>query len=297
MSFEQSTPVASSRQNGWPWQPDNRPKHSAHEEIAWPKITVVTPSYNQGKFLEATLRSVILQDYPNLEFLVLDGGSSDNSVDIIKKYGASITYWHSRKDLGQADALATGFTMATGEILCWLNSDDIFLAGALMHVALVFLKHPKTRFVYGNRMVIDEHDKVIDCHIWPFFITKYHWARGQYLAQECCFWKRDLYLQIGGIDRSKFFIMDYDLFFRMWGVAKFRKTSAYLGCLRMHGETKNSKYQQVREKEFSTALQKYGLKVPGYFRVRIMNRFDALQVKIDKTIQRLKGWRRNACAL
>jgi glycosyltransferase involved in cell wall biosynthesis len=293
MLFEQRMSETSSDRNGWPWQSDNRQKHTPHKEIDWPKITVITPSYNQGKFLEATLRSVILQDYPNLEYLVLDGGSSDNSVEIIKKYEASITHWHSLKDQGQADALATGFEMATGEILCWLNSDDIFLPGALKHVALVFLSHPKTRFLYGNRKVIDESGVVIDHHIWPFFLTKYHWARGQYLAQECTFWRRDLYIQVGGIDRSKFFIMDYDLFYRMWCAAKFRKTTAYLGCIRLHGDSKNSKHQQVRENEFSDALVNYGLQVPGYLMVRGMNRLDAMQVKIDKALQKIKGWAKN----
>jgi hypothetical protein len=180
--------------------------------------------------------------------------------------------------------------MATGEILCWLNSDDIFLPGALMHVALVFVKYPKTRFVYGNGKVIDESGAVIGHHIWPFFLTKYHWARGQYLAQECSFWRRDLYLQIGGIDRSIFFIMDYDLFYRMWSVAKFRKTSAYLGCIRLHGESKGSKHRQVHQDEFARAQQNYKIKAPGYFMLRIMNRLDSLQIKVDKAIQIVRRW-------
>jgi len=285
---DQSFPQPTSNNDDWPWRFEDSSKRDNSTEIEWPRITVVTPSFNQARYLEATLRSVILQDYPNLEYLVLDGGSTDTSVDIIKKYEAYITYWHSRKDSGQADAIATGFEMAKGEILCWLNSDDIYLPGALRHIARHFARNPKTRFIYGNRKVINENGTTIGHHVWPFFLTKYHWALGQYLAQECCFWRRDLYAEVGGIDKDKFFTMDYDLFYRMWRVAKFRKTSAYLGCIRMHGETKNSKFQEIRQNEMASALQTYELKVPGYFIVRLMNRFDLLQIKLDHAMQLFK---------
>ncbi|MES3001685.1 MAG: glycosyltransferase family 2 protein [Pseudomonadota bacterium] len=252
----------------------------------WPKITVVTPSYNQGRFLEATLRSVLEQDYPNLEYIVVDGGSTDESVDIIRRYEDRLNYWHSRKDNGQADAIASGFEMATGEILCWLNSDDVFLPGTLRHVAGLFLRHPDSRFVYGNRRVIDESGVVTDSHHWPYFIHRYHWALGQYLAQECTFWKADLYRQVGGIDRSRFFIMDYDLFFRMWRVTRFRKTSRFLGSIRVHGETKNSLHQPVRERELEEALARYGIRKPGPLLLRAINRFDHWQTKFERWLIR-----------
>src|SRR4051812_44065291 len=107
-----------------------------------PRVTVVTPSFNQGRFLEATLRSVLNQQYPDLEYIVLDGGSTDGSVDILRRYAAQLAYWHTRKDAGQADAIATGFEMATGEVLCWVNSDDILLPGALHRVGAFFRDHP-----------------------------------------------------------------------------------------------------------------------------------------------------------
>ncbi len=125
------------------------------------KISVVTPSYNQGKYLEATVLSVLRQDYPNIEYRVLDGGSTDGSVDILKKYGSRLAYWCSQKDGGQAQAIANGFAQSTGDILCWLNSDDLFLPGALSAVAECFSAHPEIETVSGGAYVIDSQGRPI----------------------------------------------------------------------------------------------------------------------------------------
>lgn len=242
-----------------------------------PRITVVTPSFNQGEFLEATLRSVLDQRYPNLEYLVLDGGSTYASVEIIRRYESQLAYWHSRKDGGQADAIATGFEMATGEILCWLNSDDLLLPGALNLVGEFFARHPRVDFLYGNRIVIDREGREIGRHVWPWHLTRGHWALGQPMAQECCFWRRTLYEKVGGIDRTRFFIMDYDLFFRMWRAGRFRKTAAFLGAFRRHDEAKNARHRDVWRRELAEAKARYGLRDPGYIGIRVLNRLDRLQ--------------------
>jgi glycosyltransferase involved in cell wall biosynthesis len=251
-----------------------------------PRITVVTPSFNQGEFLEATLRSVLDQNYPNLEYLVLDGGSTDDSVEIIKRYAPRLTYWHSRKDKGQADAIATGFAMSSGEILCWLNSDDILLPGALQLVGTFFRDHPRVDVLYGNRLTIDRAGNVTGRHLWPWLLTRAHWALGQPLAQECTFWRRAIYEQVGGLDRSRFFIMDYDLFFRMWRAGRFRKTSAFLGALRQHEETKNARHVDVWRRELAEAKARYGLRDPGWLGIRVLNRVDGLQRWVENRLTR-----------
>jgi glycosyltransferase involved in cell wall biosynthesis len=251
---------------------------------SWPRITVVMPSFNQGAYIDAALRSVLDQRYPNLELIVLDGGSTDGSVEIISKYAPQLTYWHSRKDAGQADAIATGFGMATGEILCWLNSDDVLLPDALRFVGDFFRKHSRVDFLYGNRVVIDSEGREIAWHVWPWLLTSGHWALGQPLAQECCFWRRALYEKAGGIDRSRFFIMDYDLFFRMWRAGRFRKTSRFLGAQRQHGETKNARNQDVRLRELAEAKIRYGLRDPGWIGIRVLNRVDRLQRFVEKLV-------------
>lgn len=236
----------------------------------------MTPSYNQGAFIERTLRSVILQGYPNLEYIVIDGGSTDGSAAIIRRHEPWLTYWHSRRDHGQAAAIAEGFRRSTGDILCWLNSDDILLPGALEHVATLFIRNPRVDFIYGNRLVIDEQDRVIAHHVWPRFLTRWHWAAGQPLAQECCYWRRGLYQSVGGIDEQKFFILDYDLFFRMWRAGRFRKTPRFLGCYREHELTKTSMHDDVRGREAEAARSEFGLRAAGYLLARVLGRIDGL---------------------
>lgn len=246
-----------------------------------PRITVVTPSFNQGAFIEATIRSVIDQHYPNVEHIVLDGASTDDSPAIIERYESHLAYWHTRKDNGQADAIRTGFEMSTGEILCWLNSDDVFLPNALNFVGDFFARHRRVDVLYGNRLVIDRDGNVIDRHIWPWILTRSHWALGQPLAQECTFWRRSIYDRAGGLDPSKFFIMDYDLFFRMWRIGRFRKTSRYLGCLRIHEEAKNTRHVDIWKRELAEAKTKYGLRDPGWIGARVLNRADRLEKWIE----------------
>lgn len=289
MPSRNSLPAAPAGKAGWPWESKNHFQIDGPlQGTNWPRITVVTPSFNQGQFVEATLRSVLLQGYPNLEFIVLDGGSSDDSVDAIRRYEKSLTYWHSRSDRGQADALAAGFKMATGSIYCWLNSDDILLPGSLRRIGTLFARHRRVDVVYGNRLVIDRDGAVIGRHIWPWHLTSAHWALGQPLAQECCFWRREVYEKVGGIDSSKFFIMDYDLFFRMWRVGRFRKTTDFLGCLRTHAGTKNSRHADIWRRELAAAKAKFHLREPGYVERRVLNRLDRIQLQCEELLVHLK---------
>lgn len=277
-------PPAGSR--GWPWSATGE---APRPEGRLPRISVVIPSYNQGAFLEATLRSVLLQGYPDLEVLVIDGGSTDGSVEVIRRYEPRLTYWHSRRDEGQAAAIRAGLEMATGEVLCWLNSDDIYLPHALLRVGALFARGPATGFVYGNRLVIDRDGAVTGRHLFPRHLTRTHWALEQPLAQECCFWRREVYDRVGGIDPKLFFVMDYDLFFRMWRTARTRKTPEFLGCIREHAETKSARHQDVWRREFREAQERYGLRPPGWLARRVFNRLNRAQLVFEAWQSRFNG--------
>src|SRR5688572_5872367 len=135
------------------------PRHFNRLTTAWPKITVVTPSYNQGRFLERAIRSVLSQNYPHLEYFVFDAGSTDKSVAILKKYGKRLAYWTSETDRGQSDAISKGWSMATGDVLAWLNSDDFYYPGALHEVARMFNADPKLKMVCGSVALVDENER------------------------------------------------------------------------------------------------------------------------------------------
>ena len=182
--------------------------------VEWPKISVVTPTYNQGNLIEATIRSVLDQEYPNLEYIIVDGGSTDGTVGIIEKYSENLAYWVSEPDRGQTDALIKGFARASGDIMCWLNSDDLFEACALKDVAKVFTEHPDWQVVYGDELAIDVEGRplVIRKEI-PYF--RFIWMYDHdYLPQSSTFWRRSIYEQVGGLDPEMELSMDADLFAR-----------------------------------------------------------------------------------
>jgi len=175
----------------------------------------VTPSYNQGKFIEETIRSVLLQGYPNLEFIIIDGGSTDNTLEIIKKYEPWLSYWVSEPDRGQGHAINKGIKKATGEILFWLNSDDIVLPGAFRIVAKAFKANPKVSIVSGQAQVIDEKGKVTGklksyFESWEELITN----PGNSIRQISTFFRRSLFKNIGMVDETFYISMDTDLLSR-----------------------------------------------------------------------------------
>lgn len=205
-----------------------------------PRISVVTPSYNQARFLEATMESIHSQGYPNLEHIVIDGGSTDGSVEIIERYADRLAHWVSEPDNGQTDAIAKGFAMTTGEILCWLNSDDLWEPWTLAEVAGYFTEHPDVEFVYGDSIWIDDEDRVIKPkreHGFSRFVFNYAF---NFLPQPSTFWRRGLYERVGGIDPSFNNAMDADLWARFAEVTEPRHVRRTWSRMRFYAEQKNT---------------------------------------------------------
>ncbi|HLW77527.1 MAG TPA: glycosyltransferase family 2 protein [Bryobacteraceae bacterium] len=210
-----------------------------------PRISIVTPSFNQGAFLEWTLRSVIEQQYPNLEYVAMDGGSTDGSAEILERYRRHFTHFESAKDKGHADAVRRGFERTSGEIMAYLNSDDLLAPGALEFVAGYFAAHPTVDCVYSHRVFIDQRNIVTGYWILPPH-SNWTMRRWDYIPQETCFWRRSLYQAAGGIDAS-FTLFDYDLFVRFMERGRMARADRFLGAFRRHPQSITSRAGDVRQ--------------------------------------------------
>ena len=195
------------------------------EDASWPRISIVTPSYNQAEYLERTILSVLNQDYPNLEYIIIDGGSSDGSADIIRKYEPFLAYWISEPDNGQAAAINKGMRRATGQVLAWLNSDDVYCPGALAKAGLSFRQNPDVDLVFGDTFFIDPGDGIIDELKFTRFSLKSYIYKAFGLHQPSSFWLKKAFDEMEQIDERYQFCMDTDFFLRM---AKERKRFFHL---------------------------------------------------------------------
>ncbi|HUM49425.1 MAG TPA: glycosyltransferase family 2 protein, partial [Anaerolineaceae bacterium] len=209
------------------------------DENALPKVSIVTPSFNQAPFLEQTLRSVLEQDYPNLEYIVIDGGSTDGSCEIIQKYADRLAYWQSQPDHGQTDAINQGFAHATGEILAWLNSDDLLLPGAVSAAVRALDEHPQAAMVYGDALLINAEGKTIGK--FPAAQTDYRKLRRGYvhIPQQASFFRAELWHKVAPLDVSFYFAMDYDLWVRLAALAPLVYIPQFWAAFRLHGEGKS----------------------------------------------------------
>lgn len=206
-----------------------------------PKISIVIPSFNQGRYLEQTLRSIIDQNYPNVEIVVMDGGSTDDTLAVIHRYEGALAAWVSEPDGGQTAAINKGFSLTTGEIMAWINSDDLVAKGALHRVAEHFLLHAATDVVYGNRILIDENGLEIGRWLIPYHSERIlKWA--DFVPQETLYWRRSAWNAVGqSLDESFRFAMDWDFLLRLTTAnMKFDHIPVFLGFFRIHGEQKTS---------------------------------------------------------
>ena len=200
-----------------------------------PRVSIVTPSFNQAHFIEETIRSVLDQDYPNLEYIIVDGVSTDGSVEIIKKYAHRLAWWVSEPDRGQTDAINKGFAHATGDILAWLNSDDTYVPGAIAEAVAFLQQHPEAGMVYGDANLTDEAGRVIGR--FPAQQTDYRKLRrgSVHIPQQASFFHADLWKRVGPLDPTFYFAMDYDLWVRLAKLAPLQYTPRLWANFRLHG--------------------------------------------------------------
>ena len=239
----------------------------------YPKISVITPNYNQAGFIEETIASVLSQNYSNLEYIIIDGGSTDRSLDIIKKYQDQLAYWVSEKDGGMYDAINKGFQRSSGEIMCWINSDDILQAGALLEVAKLFENHREVKWLQGKPTVIDEQGETLK-HPKPVG-SKQHFYLGFYkkeysfIQQESTFWKRELWEQAGGAISTDYSLAaDFDLWMRFFKHGEMFLTDRPLGAFRVRPGQKSAN-QGGYLKEANLALAAHIRSLPAKERLDI----------------------------
>lgn len=218
-----------SDKSNWPWQIQVNP-NVYNPKINYPKITVVTPSYNQGQYLEKTIRSVLLQNYPNLEYIIIDGGSTDESVNTINKYKSQVSFAISEKDRGQSHAINKGFSLASGQIYCWLNSDDYFLPNTLLTVAKTF-KRSKAKFVYGNGYNLINN--MLEPSITGISFDRY--LRIPLFNQPACFWQSSIHQPIWEVLHCS---MDYELWLRIVKGNKKKYLNQFLSVALVHNQAK-----------------------------------------------------------
>ncbi|WP_295392362.1 glycosyltransferase family 2 protein [uncultured Thiodictyon sp.] len=249
---------------GWPWTEETSAASARMPNgNPWPKISIVTPSYNQGQFLEETIRSVLLQGYPNLEYIIMDGGSSDSSVEIIHKYEPWLAYWVSEKDAGQAAAINNGFARATGSVFGWINSDDYYERNALA-IAGRYFKNPNESFILlGAGNVVDEFGAVIERRC-PTKVDRkllVEWRlkwRDHWFMQQSCFWPAAVWRACGGVEERFELLFDYDLWFKFLRHAYFRCTDDVFASMRYYANTKTMMLRNRSQGEFALVYARHG---------------------------------------
>jgi glycosyltransferase involved in cell wall biosynthesis len=213
-------------------------------------ISIITPSYNQGQYLEETIQSVITQNYPNIEYIIIDGASTDNSIEIIKKHEQFITYWVSEPDNGQAHAINKGLKKATGDIIAWINSDDIYFPNAFLKINEFFQNNPTADIVYGNGVWIDRESKIIKRRKnLPFHYKTWFYGMADPFQPEV-FYRIKVLDVAGFVDKSFFMMMDREWWIRMANKGlNFKYIATELAALRKYNDTKSAKFAKQNRHE------------------------------------------------
>jgi glycosyltransferase involved in cell wall biosynthesis len=223
-----------------------------------PRFSIVVPSLNQGRFIEETIRSVLDQDYPEKELIVVDGGSTDNTLDVIRRYEDRIAHWVSEKDRGQAHAVNKGFAAATGDVFGWQNSDDVYLPGAFRRAAEALAAHPGKDIFHGHIKFLDEEGRERDENrAVPVRLFNLLYD-GSLVRNQAAFFRRSVWGTLGGLDEAFRFCLDREFFLRAaHRRAAFRLVPEFLGAFRVHEEAKTRGMQKVRRTEDERLMDLY----------------------------------------
>ena len=214
------------------------------------RVSIITPSFNQAQFLEQTILSVLNQSYAGIEYIVIDGGSTDRSVEIIQKYQNRLAYWHSRKDRGHWDAVSKGFQKATGEILHFLNSDDLLVEGAVERIVEAFQRRPEAGMVYGKAKFIDAEGSFIqDYPSGEFDIARVFRTWSNPVPQPSAFLRKEIFDKHRSPDETWPFCADFEYWIRIYSQTKFIYLDEYLACMRLHSAAKSARLESVQARE------------------------------------------------
>lgn len=287
-SFFVKDEFSSSSFLNWPWKDGVKPE-VYDREFEWPKISIVTPSFNQGQFIEATIRSILLQNYPNLEYIIIDGGSSDETIEVIKKYNEKITFWVSEPDKGQTDAINKGFKKATGDIVNWVNSDDQLVKGALYEVGLNWLTNKFDILIGADRILYQNSEKKITkVDVWkpkPWDeITDFLTPNGVVIPQSSTFIARSLVKELGYLNSELHYLMDWDLYFRIACFLKGKNnysieiTKKTLATQLIHSDCKTFKDGEKFQLEYKQLLEDYSHGIAKEYNVEILKKRKELYV-------------------
>lgn len=233
--------------------------------LSWPRISIITPSYNQAQFLEETILSVLNQAYPNLEYIIIDGGSTDNSVKIIKKYAGILSYWISESDMGQSNGINKGLLRATGDILAYINSDDIYLPGIFKYIARYYMDNPKCYISTGNDYIINTKSGILYYQHDRFFRKSEIEAGVNRIRQHTVFWRREVYKKVGLFNEKLHYSMDFEYWLRASRYFKFHHIDKPIACYRLHDHTKSN----TKSKLISKLEKKECFKVLGNNQFRL----------------------------
>lgn len=272
-----------SKKSGWPWEMSNEYINDIkNNSNIIPKISIITPSYNQGKYIEETIRSVLLQGYPNLEYIIIDGGSTDNSVEIIKKYQKWVKYWVSEKDEGQSHAINKGAKYATGELMGWLNSDDKYFENTFNVIADLYRTFPNHVAYAGvcEKKYIDTNKENELIH--PRNLTQNslcNWGKDGFLYQPACLFKRSTFMEVGMLNQGLHNAMDQELWVKLAGVGEFAVTDEIIAQALIHKDMKTLKYIDRRDVESISIAVKYGNTDAAIDRL-LLNRHNYINTRI-----------------